>query len=312
MRKHARHARLGAMTKESKKAIGAGEAGSTGPPLAPGLYIVATPIGNLRDITLRALDTLKGATRVLCEDTRLTGRLLAHFGIKTGMLPYHEHNAAQMRPKILAMLDSGQALALVSDAGTPLISDPGYKLVREAAALNFPVFTVPGPSSVVAALSIGGLPTDRFLFLGFLPPKAAARRMALAEIKAVAATLVFLEAPSRLAATLRDLAEILGPREAAIAREMTKLHEEVRRGMLAALAEAYAKAEPPKGEIVILVGPPLAAEREVAPEAIDMALAGHLSEGLSVKEAVAAVTAETGLPRRTVYAQALALKAARS
>jgi 16S rRNA (cytidine1402-2'-O)-methyltransferase len=276
--------------------------------LAPGLYVVATPIGNLRDMTLRGLDTLAGAAAVLCEDTRLTGRLLAHFGLKTPLMPYHEHNAAQMRPKVLALLAGGKALALVSDAGTPLISDPGFKLVREAAAAGIAIFAVPGPSAVTAALSIGGLPTDRFLFLGFLPPKSAARRAVLAEVKAVAATLVFLESPARLPATLADLAAILGPREAAVAREMTKLHEEVRRGSLVALAGAYGESGPPKGEVVILVGPPTADEKAVAPEAVDAALAAALLEGQSLKAAVASVAAEAGLPRRAVYSRALALK----
>jgi 16S rRNA (cytidine1402-2'-O)-methyltransferase len=284
-------------------------AGSKRPPLAPGLYIVATPIGNLRDITLRALDTLAGASAVICEDTRVTGRLMTHFGLKTPLAAYHEHNAALMRPKLLAQLAEGRALALVSDAGTPLISDPGFKLVRAAAEAGHAVFTVPGASSVTAALSIGGLPTDRFLFLGFLPPKTAGRRAALAEVKGIAATLVFLEAPSRLAASLSDLAAILGPRPAAIAREMTKIHEEVRRGTLAALAEAYAVEDAPKGEIVILVGPP--EESAIAPsdDVIDAALARALAEGQSLKLAVAAVAGAQGLPRRVVYARALALKA---
>src|SRR5262245_38123197 len=231
------------MRKERRRAYLLGGQEVAAPPLSGGLHLVATPIGNLRDVTLRALEVLAAADVIACEDTRVTRRLLDHYGIATPLTPYHEHNAAAMRPKILARLAAGEALALVSDAGTPLISDPGFKLVREAAACGIAVFAVPGASSVTAALSIGGLPTDRFLFMGFLPPKSAARQAALAEVKDLAATLLILEAPSRLAASLADLAQVLGPRPAAIAREMTKLHEEVRRGTLAALSESYA-AEP--------------------------------------------------------------------
>lgn len=276
--------------------------------LAAGLYVVATPIGNLRDITLRALDTLKSAALVLCEDTRVTGKLMNHFGLKATLAAYHDHNAARMRPKVMEALADGAAVALVSDAGTPLISDPGYKLVREAVAQGHAVFTVPGASSITAALAVTGLPTDRFLFLGFLPPKSAARRRAIAEAATVDASLVLLEAPARLAATLADLAELLGPREAAVARELTKLYEEVRRAPLDALAADYAREGPPKGEIVVVVAPP--GERE-APSAGDLerALAAAFDEGASVKEAVAQVCALTGAPRRDVYARALALKA---
>jgi len=278
------------------------------PPLEPGLYVVATPIGNLRDITLRALDTLAAADRVICEDTRLTGRLLTHFGLKRPLLPYHEHNAAEMRPKILALLREGKALALVSDAGTPLVSDPGFKLVTEAAAADLPMFTVPGPSSVTAALAIAGLPTDRFFFAGFLPAKRAARREALSGLRAIPATLVILEAPQRLAESLADMAEMLGPRPAAIARELTKIHEEVRRAPLPALAAAYAAEGAPKGELVVLVGAALDAAEAPAPEAIDAALTDALKSGLALKDAAAAIAALHGVPRRDVYARGLALK----
>jgi 16S rRNA (cytidine1402-2'-O)-methyltransferase len=281
------------------------------PPLAGGLYVVATPIGNLRDITLRALDTLAAADWVLCEDTRLTGRLLTHFGLKRPLLPYHEHNAAEMRPKILALLGEGKALALVSDAGTPLISDPGYKLIAEAAAAGLPLYAVPGASSVTAALSIGGLPTDRFFFVGFLPPKQAARRQRLGDLRVLPGSLVILEAPQRLAQSLRDMADILGPRQAAIARELTKIHEEVRRGSLPDLAGAYAAEAPPKGELVVLIAQSEAEAAAASPETIDAALRDALAQGLALKDAAAVVAALHGLPRREVYARGLALKQGR-
>ena len=278
------------------------------PPLAPGLHVVATPIGNLRDITLRALDTLAAADWVICEDTRLTGRLLMHFGLKRPLLPYHEHNAAEMRPRILALLAEDKALALVSDAGTPLVSDPGYKLVAEAASAGHPLYTVPGPSSVTAALAIAGLPTDRFHFTGFLSHKRAARRQSLVALRAIPATLVILEAPQRLAESLADMAEILGPRPAAIARELTKIHEEVRRDSLPALAASYAAEGPPRGELVVLIGQGGADIEAPSPETIDTALRGALRSGLALKEAVTAIATLYELPRREVYARGLALK----
>ena len=276
------------------------------PPLEPGLYVVATPIGNLRDVTLRALDTLAAVDRVICEDTRLTGRLLTHFGLKRPLLPYHEHNATEMRPRILALLREGKALALVSDAGTPLISDPGFKLVTEAAAAGLPLFTVPGPSAVTAALAVAGLPTDRFFFAGFLPAKSAARRTALTELRSIPATLVILEAPQRLAGALSDMAEILGPRPAAVARELTKIHEEVRRASLPELAAAYAAEGAPRGELVLLIGP--AEPEEAAPAESDAALKHALQSGLALKDAASAVAAQHGVSRKTVYARGLALK----
>ena len=214
-----------------------------------GLYLVATPIGNTGDITVRALELLKSCDAIACEDTRVTAKLLTRFGIRTPMLPYHEHNAAQMRPQLLARLAAGQVLALVSDAGTPLISDPGYKLVRACIEAGVAVTALPGANALLTALQLSGLPSDRFLFCGFLPNKTAARRAAIAELAAVPATLVMYESAQRLAGLLADLAEELGPRPAAMARELTKLFEEVRRGSLPELAAHYAAAGPPKGEV---------------------------------------------------------------
>jgi len=273
-------------------------------PLEPGLHLVATPIGNLGDITLRALWVLRGVDRILCEDTRVTRRLLTHYGIDKPLDPYHDHNAERARPLALAALRRGERLALVSDAGTPLVSDPGYKLVRAALAEGLPVTASPGASAVVAALILSGLPADAFLFAGFLPPRAAARRTALDKWREVPATLVFFEAPSRLAAALADLAQALGDRPAAIGRELTKRHEEMRRDGLAALAAHYREAPAPRGEIVIVVGPPSAA---AAPEAGDLdARLDRLLAGHSLRDAVAVLAAETGLGRTLLYARALA------
>jgi len=279
----------------------------TAEPLEPGLYVVATPIGNLADITIRALAILAGADAILAEDTRVSRTLLAHYGIRTPVAPYHEHNAAEARPLALRRLSEGQALALISDAGTPLISDPGYKLVSEAIAAGFAVTAAPGASATLAALCVAGLPTDRFFFEGFLPAKSAARRERLNTLAAVPGTLIFYEAPSRLAETLADLALELGPRAAAVARELTKLHEEVKRGPLGALAAEYATAAPPKGEIVILVG--AAAPRETVSEAdLDAEIKAALAT-LSIKDTAASIAAKHGLPRRRVYARALLLAA---
>lgn len=278
------------------------------PALAPGLYVTSTPIGNLRDVTLRALATLAAADIVACEDTRITSRLTRHYGIDTPLLPYHEHNAERQRPKLLAALTEGQAVALVSDAGTPLVSDPGYRLVGEVLAAGHAVIPIPGPSALLAGLAGAGLPTDAFLFAGFLPPKETARKKRLAELAAVPATLVFYESPQRTAASLRDMAEILGrDRPATVARELTKAFETFRRGSLDALAAAFADEAPPKGEITILVGPPTATEPP-GEEAIDDALRAALADA-SVGDAAAAVAAQTGLPKRVLYARALALKA---
>ncbi len=274
--------------------------------LAPGLYIVATPIGNLGDITLRALDVLRRVDVILCEDTRVTATLASRYGLGAERVAYHDHNADVVRPKILARLAAGAAVALVSDAGTPLISDPGFKLVREAAAAGIPVTALPGASAALAALTVAGLPTDRFLFAGFLPAKSAARRRALRELASVKASLIFYETAPRLADSLADMTAMLGDRPAAVARELTKLHEEVRRETLLALAEHYQRVGPPKGEIVVVVGPPTE-----APPADEADLDARLRSALqttSLKEASAAVAAATGLPRRQVYARALALR----
>ena len=274
------------------------------PALARGLHVVATPIGNLRDITLRALETLGAADLIACEDTRVTRKLLDHYGIATPLTPYHEHNAEAARPKILARLAGGEAVALVSDAGTPLVSDPGFKLVRAARAEGHAVFAAPGASAVLAALTVSGLPSDRFVFEGFLPPREGARRNRIAEIKGIPATLILFETGPRLSAALADLVQGLGPRAAAVCRELTKLHEEVRRGDLATLAADYAAAAEPRGEIVIVIAPPAAP----APDAADLdTLLRQALKRLSVKEAVAEIAAVTGEPRRHVYQRALEL-----
>jgi 16S rRNA (cytidine1402-2'-O)-methyltransferase len=277
-------------------------------PLNPGLYIVATPIGNLGDVTLRALGILAGADLILAEDTRVSRTLLARYGIETPLSPYHEHNAAEARPRALRWIATGHAVALISDAGTPLVSDPGYRLVAEAVAQGLAVTAAPGPSAALAALCVAALPTDRFFFEGFLPPKRAARRERINALGAVPGTLIFYESPGRVAETLADLALELGGRPAAVARELTKLHEDVRRGTLDKLAEEYASEEAPRGEIVIVVG---GAERRppIADDALDRELAELLAK-LSVKDAAAAVAAKHGLPRRQVYARALALAGA--
>jgi len=277
-------------------------------PIRRGLHVVATPIGNLGDISFRALATLAAADAVIAEDTRVTKTLLAHYGIATPLVAYHEHNAAVMRPHLLARLASGAALALVSDAGTPLISDPGFKLVAEALVQKIEVISVPGASAVLAALVVAGLPTDRFFFEGFLPPKSGPRRQRIAELAPIPGTLVFFESPRRLAETLRDLAAVLGPREAAIARELTKYFETVRRGLLPDLAAAIADEATPKGEIVLLVAPPGAEGQGESREELDAKI-GRALETLSVKDAAAVVSAETGQPRRKVYARAIELSA---
>jgi 16S rRNA (cytidine1402-2'-O)-methyltransferase len=269
-----------------------------------GLYLVATPIGNLGDITLRALEILAGADVIACEDTRITRRLTERYGIGTPLTPYHEHNAAEARPRLLKRLAEGQAVALVSDAGTPLVSDPGFKLVRAACEAGHKVIALPGASALLAALSVAGLPTDRFFFEGFLPPKPAARRKRIAALAAIPATLVLFESGTRLAATLADLAEGLGPRAAAICRELTKLHEEVRRGDLAQLAHAYAAGAETRGETAIVVAPP--AEGEAQAGDVDDMLRRALAR-VSVKDAVGEVALLTGRPRREVYRRALEL-----
>ncbi len=276
------------------------------PALQPALHVVATPIGNLGDITLRALAVLAAADLIACEDTRVTGFLLSRFGIAGKLVAYHDHNAARQRPKLIAALGEGRAVALVSDAGTPLVSDPGYRLVVDARAAGHAVVPIPGASAVMAALVAAGQPTDAFFFAGFLPPKSAARHKRLTELAAVPATLVFYETGPRLAAALADMAAVLGDgRPAAVARELTKAFETVRDGTLAGLAEGYAAEPAAKGEIVVVVGPPTEAVADAA-EA-DRVLVALLADN-SVSAAAAEAATITGLPRRELYRRALALK----
>lgn len=269
--------------------------------LSPGLHIVATPIGNLGDLSARAAETLRQADRILAEDTRVTGKLLAHIGAKVPMSRYDDHTSETERERIVGRLDE-EAIALVSDAGTPLISDPGYKLVLAARHAGHSVHTVPGPSAVIAALTLAALPTNRFLFLGFLPAKAKARRDAIAEVADVHATLALYESGPRLGETLSALHEQLGNRDAAVAREITKLHEECVTGSLPELAERYADTAP-KGEIVIVVGPPGEAN-EASDDDLDAALDEALLR-LSASRAAAEVAEKLGIPRKRAYARAL-------
>jgi 16S rRNA (cytidine1402-2'-O)-methyltransferase len=274
----------------------------------PGLYVVATPIGNLGDITLRALKILAGADLIACEDTRITRRLTAHYGIATRLAAYHDHNAEKVRPILLERLARGGSVALVSDAGTPLVSDPGFRLVAEAIAQGHAVTAAPGATAAIGALILSGLPSDRFFFEGFLPARSAARRKRIAALMDIPATLLFFESPRRLAASLADLACVLGARRAAVAREMTKHFEETRRGGLDELAAAYASMPPPKGEIVIVVAPPGAA---AAPEQADVdALLEDLLASMSVRDAATAAAERTGLPRKSLYGRALRLTGA--
>jgi 16S rRNA (cytidine1402-2'-O)-methyltransferase len=277
------------------------------PALEPGLYVVATPIGNLRDVTLRALATLAAADIIACEDTRVTRVLTRHYGIDTELLAYHEHNADRQRPKLLAALAEGKVVALVSDAGTPLVSDPGFRLVGDMVAAGHRVVPIPGASALLSALVAAALPTDTFLFAGFLPNRTVGRKKRIAALGAIPATLIFYESPHRTLDALIDMAETLGPdRPAVVARELTKTFETVRRGTLGSLAEAYGAEAPPKGEIVILVGPPT----EAAPEAeeVDTLLSRLLAEH-PLKQAAALAATATGLPKRELYQRALALKA---
>ncbi len=269
--------------------------------------MVATPIGNLADISLRALEVLATVDLIACEDTRTTRKLLTAHGIAAKLTAYHDHNAARVRPKLIERLECGEAVALVSDAGTPMISDPGYQLVAAAAAANLMVTAVPGASAALAALTVSGLPSDRFLFAGFLPNKSGARRRTLAELAPVPASLVIYESARRLPAALADMAEVLGARPAAVARELTKLYEEVRRGTLPELAEHYQTAGPPKGEVVVVIGPAGPGDK-TAPDAevLDSQLRAALSRH-SLRDAVAAVAEVTGLPRKLIYARALEL-----
>jgi len=273
--------------------------------LPAGLYVTATPIGNAADVTLRALGVLKDCDLIAAEDTRVTAKLLAIHGIAKPLTAYNDHNAVRERPKLIAKLRQGARIALVSDAGTPLISDPGFKLVREAIQEGLPVHAIPGASAVLTGLALAGLPTDRFVFAGFLPARSGERKTLLAELKAVRATLVFFESAQRLGESLADMADILGVRTAAVARELTKLHEEVRRGVLAELKEHYERTGAPKGEVTLIVSPPHAAEIDMTrvDSALDKALAF-----MPLRAAVDLVSEMLEAPRRAVYDRALAKK----
>ncbi|MEQ8284179.1 16S rRNA (cytidine(1402)-2'-O)-methyltransferase [Thalassospira sp.] len=276
-------------------------------PLSSGLYLVATPIGNLGDITFRALEILKRADIILCEDTRTSGKLLSRYGVKTKRVAYHEHNAVKMRPEIMDRLGKGQGLALISDAGTPLINDPGYKLVRDCKAEGFNVTAAPGAASPIVALILSGLPSDHFFYAGFLPPKTMARKKELARFAPIPGSLIFLESPKRLAASLVDMAEMLGgTREAAVTRELTKMFEEVRNGTLDELSTHYAEAGAPKGEVVVVVGPANEADNEPSAEDIDARLS-DLIKTHRTKDAADILAKETGLKKRDLYNRALEL-----
>ncbi|MGL4397111.1 MAG: 16S rRNA (cytidine(1402)-2'-O)-methyltransferase [Hyphomicrobium sp.] len=272
--------------------------------LPPALYLVATPIGNLGDITLRALSVLARADVIYCEDTRHSARLLRHYAIRTQTRPLHEHNEDQIREGVLAELEKGRRVALISDAGTPLISDPGYKLVRDATARGHRVTGLPGPSSVITALAASGLPTNQFLFAGFLPPKHAARLTRLAELKLVPATLVFFEAPQRLSDTLADMATVFGARRAVVARELTKMFEEMASGTLSELADAMAAREV-KGEIVVVVGPPVNADVD---DGVLIERLREVLETVTLKEAAKSIATEFNVQKSRVYNLGVKLK----
>jgi 16S rRNA (cytidine1402-2'-O)-methyltransferase len=273
--------------------------------LPPGLYIAATPIGHARDITLRTLDTLRACDVIAAEDTRVTAKLLAIYGISKTLVSYNEHNAARERPRLLARIQAGERVVLVSDAGTPLVSDPGFKLVREAVAMDLRVEALPGASAALVSLVLSGLPSDRFLFAGFLPTRSGERRTALGDVAAIRASLIFFESPHRLAESLQDLAAVLGDRPAAVCRELTKFHQDVRRGTLLELAARYAGEDEPRGEISIVVGPPETIGPQ--PETIDSLLKQALAF-MPVRAAADLVSEALGLTRRGVYDRALALK----
>ena len=304
-RKPARRQRSG--TRDARKQPPSAEVVTVGAAdaLAPALYLVATPIGNARDITLRALAVLRQVEAIACEDSRVTARLLAIHGIRKPLVPCHDHNERTVATQLAARIEAGAAIAFVSDAGTPLISDPGFRLVQGCIAAGVAVVPVPGPSAVMAALSVAGLPCERFFFAGFLPPRQAARLKAIGALATLPGTLVIMEAPHRLAATLVDLAHVLGDRPAAVTRELTKLFEEVRRGTLAELAAAVAAGPPPKGEVTLVIGPAVAAAAR-DPEEIDRMLSEALVNR-SPRAAAEAVAQAMGLPRRPLYARAIAL-----
>lgn len=277
-----------------------------GPPLSPGLYVVATPIGNLGDITFRAVDVLRRVDLIACEDTRVSRKLLDFYGIKVRLVAYHDHNARLVAPQLLHRIASGESIALISDAGTPLISDPGYRLVNQCHELGRLVVPIPGPSSVPSLLCASGLPTDRFYFIGFLPSRTAQRDTAIAELRAIRATLVIMESARRLSRTLRELAATLGDRQAAVGRELTKKFEEIRRGTLTELAGHYADAGTPKGEIILAIAPP-GEDMAVDDAAVDHALTEAMTRE-TPSRAAAEVAAATGRPKQDVYKRALALK----
>ncbi|CAM5560062.1 Ribosomal RNA small subunit methyltransferase I [Mycolicibacterium aubagnense] len=292
----------------TRKTYMIGQTELTARPLEAALYLVATPIGNLADITLRALETLASADLVACEDTRVSRVLLERYGIRRRTTAYHEHNAGEAGPKLIAALEQGQSVALISDAGTPLVSDPGYRLVGEAIERGIRVVPIPGPSAPLAALTASGLPSDTFLFAGFLPAKTGQRQTRLEELKGIPATLIFFESPRRLAETLNAMTEVLGgTRQAAIGRELTKTFEEMRPGTLAELAAHYAAADTPKGEIVICVGPPVA--RTEGPADIDRLLLSLAAE-MPTSKAAAEAARMTGGQKQALYRRLLELKEA--
>lgn len=290
---------------DNKRVYVIGQTEVTARPLDPALYLVATPIGNLGDITLRALETLAGADMVACEDTRVTRVLLDRYGIRQRPTAYHEHNAAEAGPRLIEALENGRSVALVSDAGTPLVSDPGFRLVEQAQAHGIRVVPVPGASAVLAALTASGLPSDAFFFAGFLPVKDGQKRTRLGELKAVPGTLIFFESPRRLADTLEAMADVFGARQAAIGRELTKAFEEIRTGTLAELAAHYAEADTPKGEVVICVAPP--GERPETADDVDKLLISLASE-MPASKAAAEAARMTGQQKPALYRRLLELK----
>ncbi len=277
--------------------------------LKPGLYLVATPIGNMQDITLRALEIFRRCDAVICEDTRVTGRLLQAHGLRKDLIAYHDHSDAARRAHILERLSAGQILALVSDAGTPMISDPGYKLVRDAVEHGYPVSPVPGANAVLSALQLSALPSDRFAFLGFLPAKTAAKESALIPWANAPASLVLYESGPRLASTLETLQNVFGDRPAAVAREITKLFEETRRDRLSALLAYYRESGPPKGEIAIVVGPP--EDIRQTPEDLEDQIAEDLTAGRRIKDIAADLARSSGLPKKQIYDRALKIRNAK-
>lgn len=283
-----------------------GQAQMRAPAIEPALYLVATPIGNLSDITLRALETLAGADVLACEDTRVTRILLERYGIRRRLIAYHEHNAAEAGPKLIAALSEGRSVALCSDAGTPLVSDPGFRLVGEAVEAGHRVVPIPGASSTLAALSIAGLPSDAFFFAGFLPVKDGQRRTRLDEVARIPGTLIFFESPRRLAASLKAMLDVLGDRPAAVARELTKTFEEARRGTLAELAAHYAEADTPKGEVVVCVGPPL---EEAATEGVDVdRLLLDLARDMPASKAAGEAAKMTGQAKQDLFRRLVELR----